>query len=81
MEQKDNSGALFKNDRKESDNHPDYKGSIMVGGVEHWISAWNNTSKAGKKYMGLAVSIKEDKPTTKAVEDNTPVMADDDIPF
>jgi len=37
---KDNTGVLFKNDKKLSDNHPDYKGSITVGGVEYWISSW-----------------------------------------
>jgi hypothetical protein len=37
-EQKDNSGSIFKNDRKESANHPDAKGSCMIDGVEYWIS-------------------------------------------
>jgi hypothetical protein len=49
-EAKDNSGQLFKNDKKESDRHPDYKGSIMVGGVEHWLSAWIKTG-AKNKFM------------------------------
>ncbi len=30
MEKKDNSGVLFKNDKKESEKHPDYKGNITV---------------------------------------------------
>ena len=34
-----NRGVLFKNDRKESDSHPDYKGQINVDGTEFWLSA------------------------------------------
>ena len=44
-------GALFKNDKKETDSHPDYKGSINVEGKEYWLSSWINTSKKGVKYM------------------------------
>jgi len=29
-EQKPNTGSLFKNDRKEADTHPDYKGSALI---------------------------------------------------
>lgn len=58
-----NRGALFKNDNKEQDNHPDYKGSINVNGVEYWISSWLKTSdKTGKKFMSLSVKQKEDAP-------------------
>jgi len=35
MEKKDNSGVLFKNDKKESEKHPDYKGNITVGGMAY----------------------------------------------
>ena len=55
----DNSGALFKNDRKEQEKQPDYKGSLTVNGSEYWISAWLNESKSGQKYMGLKVNLKE----------------------
>jgi uncharacterized protein (DUF736 family) len=55
MEQRDNSGALFKNLKKEADNHPDYRGPCVVGGVELEISAWLKTSKDGKtKFMSLS---------------------------
>ena len=39
-EQKDNSGAMFVNDKKETDSHPDRKGSAMIGGVAYWDSGW-----------------------------------------
>ena len=58
-EQKDNSGALFKNDKKETDSHPDYKGEAMVDGNDYWVSGWINTSKAGNKYMKLTYTAKE----------------------
>ena len=71
-QQKDNSGALFHNDRREKDTHPHYKGNIMVDGVEYWLSAWVNTSKDGKKYMSLAVTPKQ---ASNIAQD------DDDMPF
>lgn len=60
MTQYDNTdrGVLFKNDRKESDNHPDYRGSINVGGVEFWLSAWIKQGDKGK-FMSLSVKPKE----------------------
>ena len=54
-----NRGALFKNDKKESDRHPDYRGSINVGGTEYWLSAWMKTSAKGTRYMSLSVTEKE----------------------
>jgi uncharacterized protein (DUF736 family) len=53
-----NRGALFKNDKKESDRHPDYRGSINIDGKEFWLDAWLKTSKAGKKFMSLSVKPK-----------------------
>ena len=54
-----NRGVLFRNDRKESDRHPDYKGSINVDGVEYWLSAWLKESKTGTKFMSLSVNPKQ----------------------
>ena len=61
MEKRDNSGVLFKNDKKETEKHPDYKGNIMVDGNEYWLSAWIKEGKTGK-FMGLAVSPRDAQP-------------------
>ena len=54
-----NRGAIFKNEDKQQDNHPDYKGSLNVNGVDLWVSGWLKTSvKTGKKFMSLSVKPK-----------------------
>jgi uncharacterized protein (DUF736 family) len=56
----ENSGAIFKNDKRETENHPMYKGSLNVEGKEYWVSVWVNTSqKSGQKYMSLKLNPKE----------------------
>ena len=60
MEQRDNSGVLFSNDKREKESHPNYKGNIMVDGKSQWISGWIKEGKNGK-FMGLAVSPKEEQ--------------------
>ena len=56
---KENSGSLFKNDRKEKEGHPDYKGSANIAGLEYWVSAWVNKTKDGKSYMSFKYQLKE----------------------
>lgn len=73
---KDMSGQLFRNDRKETDSHPDHRGSCVVEGVEYWISAWVNEGKKGK-YFSLKFQEKNNAPAPKSAFDNI----DEDIPF
>jgi uncharacterized protein (DUF736 family) len=83
-EQKDNSGAIFKNDKKETDSHPDYKGSARVAGIDYWVSVWVNTSAKGNKYMSTSFTAKEQvqkQAIKQAKEDMTIQELDDDIPF
>jgi hypothetical protein len=82
-----NRGALFKNDRKEKDTHPDYRGALNVGGVDHWLDAWLKTDKSGKKFMSVSVKRKDKQP--EAPKAPPPRQApktgfddmDSDIPF
>ena len=75
---RDNSGVLFKNDKKDNERAPEYKGNIMVDGNEYWISAWIKEGKSGK-FMGLAVSPRDAQPpVSKPLPKN---LEDDSIPF
>lgn len=55
------SGALFDNDRRTTDRHPNLRGSATVGGVEYWVSAWNKRSAGGKDYISLAFTPKDEQ--------------------
>jgi hypothetical protein len=64
-------GVLFKNDRKEQDRHPDYKGSCEIGGVEYWISSWLKDGRNGK-FLSLAFTEKDQQGQTQQRRDPPP---------
>jgi hypothetical protein len=76
--QRDNSGVLFRSDKKDNDRAPDYKGNITVNGQDYWLSAWIKEGKSGK-FMGLAVSPKEDYQPRQAPKKAS--FEDEDLPF
>ena len=81
---KDNSGALFREEDKKSEKHPDYKGNCLVNGQRMYIAAWINESQGGKKYMSLSFSApNEDAKSANATP--KPEFAEtsksDDLPF
>ncbi len=53
-----NRGALFKNDRRDKDTDPDYRGTINIDGCDFWLNAWMKESKTGDKFMSLSVRPK-----------------------
>ena len=40
-----NTGIISVNERKESEKHADYTGTINVGGKEFWLSGWKRKSE------------------------------------
>lgn len=60
MSQHDNTnrGAIWGNDKKEKDTHPDFTGSLNVDGVDYWVSAWKRKPDAGPKAPALSFSVK-----------------------
>ena len=84
-----NSAVLFKNDRKEKDNHPDYNGNAEVDGKEYWLNAWvKESSKTGKKFFSLSFTPKEPKEAvqggtiqTSGANIQTKDDTDQEIPF
>ena len=90
FEQKPNTGALFKNDKRTDENQwPHYQGSLNVRGEEFWLSAYLNTSRDGVRYMSLILKPKKaDAAQPKATTSKTAAAGgsvsrdfDDQIPF
>lgn len=84
-EQRDNSGSLFKNERKASPTHADYTGTIMVAGVTYWLNAWIKKGQKGT-FMSLSVKPKEQVRAEAQQQKPQPRRSseeelDDSIPF
>ncbi len=81
-----NRGSIWKNDRKETDNHPDFTGSFTdANGVEYWVSAWKRKQDAAPKAPALTFTLKPKE--NKPVRHPDPISSgpinemNDDIPF
>jgi hypothetical protein len=80
-----NRWTLNRNDRKEKETHPDYKGSLNIDGVDYWLDGWIKDGANGKFISG---SLKP-KDNTHRVADAghslrptiTPIDATDSAPF
>ncbi len=60
MSNRDNSGALFINTRKQQENHPDFQGPITIDGVKYFLSGWAKQGQNGP-YTSLSIKRADDK--------------------
>lgn len=83
---KNNSGAIFKNN-KTKDTQPDYKGTVNVNGKDMQVSLWVKTSsKDGSKFFSVSFQepFKKDSETKTYPNETkyTPKIDDSDsLPF
>ena len=59
-EHKEGQGSLFKNE-KANDRQPDFKGTIVIGGVTYEVAAWEKTSQRGTKFLSLQASLPRER--------------------
>lgn len=68
-----NRGALFRNEDRKTDKHPEYSGTINIAGRDYYLSAWIKEGKRGKFF---SLSVKP-KGTDKGVDRDSHGEADD----
>lgn len=78
METKVNTGAIFKNDKKQG-NQPDYRGKVNVNGKEMEIALWLKESSKGMKYFSCSFSEPRMNEQPKIV--HTQIIDESDLPF
>ncbi len=76
MEKRDNTGALFTNDKKTKETHPDLNGKITILGREFYISAWKKQTSQGKGYLSLSVKPAEEQQTKAQSKDISDFLND-----
>ena len=86
MAENKNSGALFRNDKRETEKHPEYTGKITIEGKDYYLSAWVNEMRNGQKYFAIKATPKvgaTTPATTTAPAQPVTTVPDpvDDLPF
>ena len=79
-EQRDNSGSMFKNNRKETEKHADMTGDVMIDGKLYWINGWRKVDKNGNPWYSFSFRTKEAR-QDQSSQQQTRRVPDDEIPF
>lgn len=87
-EQKDGQGSMFRNDKKTTDKHPDFKGSVTIDGRQYWLSGWIRNSERAGEWISVSAQPKDANPAQgnsyakKSVPQAKPAEDSlEDIPF
>lgn len=93
-EMRELSGSIFQNQNKTTENHPGWKGSALIDGVEYWVSGWVKQTGEGKKWVSLSFAAKDQAPRQPTASNDrarnaasakmqapSGVEFDDEIPF
>jgi len=80
-ENKINTGAIFKNEKKSAQSHPDYRGVVNANGKEMEIALWLKESKSGMKYFSVSLSEPWVKPGAQENDQEPFTPKDEDLPF
>lgn len=77
-----NRGAAFKNNKKEKETQPDYRGPVNIDGVDKEISLWIKESKSGEKFFSIAFSEPYKKTDETQLRSTSEKIAENnDLPF
>jgi hypothetical protein len=80
-ETRDNTGSLFRNAEKRSENGPDYSGSCKIDGAEYFFDGWIKKSQQGTNWMSFSFKRKDKQPAQPPrTESRAPQYRDDDVP-
>lgn len=59
MNEREMTGALFRNDKGGNEKRPDYRGDVTIGGMKYRLAGWVKDTRAGQKYLALKVEKPE----------------------
>lgn len=82
FEQKNNQGAMFKNERKDQETHADWTGNCRIEDHDYWVNCWEKQGAKGK-FFSLSFKRKDGtaarpEPTGKP---KPALVADDEVPW